>query len=184
VALGLLFVRLRPAIGPARGGRYWAWGLIELGALAALWATLHFCPWSYGTGGGVSFATRMLTWQGYYLPAFACLVWVGALGRGPLSRVMSWSPLVYLGELSYGVYIFHWPVYELTRNLLGRWGIEMHPYNAAALSGAGTLLISALSYHFWETPIRHLVRGRPKAPVAEEPVGVVPPLPQPERRAA
>jgi peptidoglycan/LPS O-acetylase OafA/YrhL len=157
---------------------------VELGALAALWATLHFCPWSPGADGGPPFAIRMLTWQGYYLPAFALLVWVGALGRGPLSRVMSWSPLVYLGELSYGIYIFHWPMYDLIRPLLERCGIVTHAYNAAALSCAGTILISALSYHFWETPIRRLVRGRAPRPVAEETVGAAPPLPLPERRAA
>ena len=57
-------------------------------------------------------------------------------------------------------------------------------HELVALAFIATLAVSALSYHFWETPIRRLVRGRAARPVAEESVGAAGPLQQPERRAA
>jgi peptidoglycan/LPS O-acetylase OafA/YrhL len=186
VVLGVLFVRRRPEIGPARGARYWAWGLVELGALGALWATLHFCPINGAAGSAEKFRVQMLAGLGYYLPSFACLVWVGALGRGPLSRVLSWSPLVYLGELSYGVYIFHIPVFSWVAwgSVRARFDAMRYLHELVAFAFLATLAVSALSYHFWETPIRRLVRGRASRPVTEESVGAARPLPPPERRAA
>ncbi len=177
VALGVLFVRLAPAIGPARGGRYWLWGLAEVGALAGLWATLHFCPRSA--------ALNMLTGQGYYLPGFALIVWVGALGRGPLTRAASWAPLVYLGELSYGIYIFHAvailsvPMYYRPEGM----SVTNYVRVLLAIAAVVTLSASALSYHFWETPIRRWVRGRVSKPGAKEPPAATA-VPQPARRAA
>ena len=187
VVLGVAFVRVKPTVGPARGYRYWLWGLVEVGALAALWAGLHFCPIAPGVGGPQSFHTQMLTWQGYFLPFFAVLVWVGALGRGPLSRVMSWSPLVYLGELSYGIYIFHLPLVWLVRvhfPLDGLWMPAATMPAALACWAAVTLVVSALSYHLWETPVRRWLRRRPQQPVAEESRPPVIEFPQPDRRAA
>jgi peptidoglycan/LPS O-acetylase OafA/YrhL len=32
------------------------------------------------------------------------------LSVAPLARVLSWSPLVFLGEISYGIYLVHVPV--------------------------------------------------------------------------
>lgn len=180
VALGVLFVRRKPAVGPAPGRAYWAWGLVEVGALAALWAVLHFCPVSPGVNGAQTFAVQMLGWQGYFLPTFAALVWVGALGRGPVSRALSWSPLVYLGELSYGIYIFHIPVLRLVVTLFPQIGWEFAAWGRAVMTGGAVavLAVSALSFHFLETPIRRWVRGRPKpAPLVAE-------APRPVRRAA
>ena len=186
IALGVLFVRARPEIGPARGWRYGAWGAAEVGALAALWAALHFCPVSPGVYGSQTFHTQMLTWQGYFLPFFAAIVWVGALGRGPLSRVLSWSPLVYLGELSYGIYIFHLVViFTVTHSYSV--GLIVPPALAPAIWAwcAGiTLAVSVLSFHFWETPMRRWLRGRPRQPVADESRPPVVEFPQPDRRAA
>lgn len=178
VALGVLFVRLKPAVGAAEGRAYWLWGVAEVGALVALWVTVHFCPVWGATDGLATLRIQLLTAQGYYTPAFALVVWLGALGRGPVSRLLSWSPLVYLGELSYGVYIFHFPIMILTANQLIPFGAPLgaRVWEVMAVTGGATLALAALSFHFWEAPVRRWVRGRPKPVVAD----VVPPL----RRAA
>jgi peptidoglycan/LPS O-acetylase OafA/YrhL len=139
-----------------------------------------------GTGDAQTFHLVMRTWQGYYLPAFALLVWVGALGRGPLSRVLTCSPLVYLGELSYGIYIFHGPVLILiAKNFPATgWAAETHLYTVVGVSAVAILGVSALSFHLWETPIRRWVRGRPSRSTAEAPGTPAIVFTEPVRQAA
>lgn len=86
---------------------------------------------------------------------------------------MTQRPLVYVGKLSYGLYLFHWPIadaLEQKSGLSGWW-----------LAGV-TLLISfpiaVASYHLIETPIRHHGLGvlRPSflAPAAAAALAVAP----------
>lgn len=66
-----------------------------------------------------------------------------------LSRLLGWRPLVWLGKRSYSVYLWHWPVIDLTR-----------PRTDVPLSGTPllvsrmvlTLVLAELSYRFVERP--------------------------------
>ena len=51
-------------------------------------------------------------WLGIFALASAGLI-VGLQAPGPLRPVLSWRPLVLLGLVSYGAYLFHWPVFVL-----------------------------------------------------------------------
>ena len=82
----------------------------------------------------------------------AALVY-GALAGGTFARVLSLPPLRYLGQISYGVYLFHWPIFLATRDIA-------YADNRPALFLTRVVLtlgVAALSFHFVETPIR---RGR------------------------
>ena len=63
-------------------------------------------------------------------------------------RILTWSPLVALGNVSYGWYLWHWPliVFSLT----------LWPENTtyALLAGVLALIPTALSYRLIEQPIR------------------------------
>ena len=65
-------------------------------------------PWRGRRSGGPAY-------HGWF-PAFAvasAAVIVGLQAASPLRRLMSVAPLVLLGRISYGVYLYHWPVYTL-----------------------------------------------------------------------
>lgn len=97
--------------------------------------------------------------------AAGALVVAGVLERGPLTTVLSMRPLRHLGAISYGVYLWHWPVFVVldARTSLSGW-----PLLVAKL--AITLAISEASFHLLELPIRRgTLRGwrvRIAAPVA------------------
>jgi peptidoglycan/LPS O-acetylase OafA/YrhL len=72
-------------------------------------------------------------------------------GSAP-SRLLGAAPLRWLGVRSYGVYLWHWPVFLLV------WPQEMTLSLFAALV-AVSVAIAALSYRFLEEPVRRLGFG-------------------------
>jgi peptidoglycan/LPS O-acetylase OafA/YrhL len=78
------------------------------------------------------------------------------LSKNRLSALFSFKPLVWLGKYSYGIYVFHFPVYFLCRDYVGHFlGSPL----SAGLTGRLlvsvicvliTLTISVLSYHLFE----------------------------------
>ncbi|MDO8391698.1 MAG: acyltransferase [Actinomycetota bacterium] len=90
----------------------------------------------------------------------SCAVVVGAIAGGPLASALSWGPLVAIGKVSYGMYLFHWPLFLILtedRTGLGHW-----PLFAVRMAALGAL--SAVSFRLLERPVRtrHLFQ-RPAA---------------------
>jgi peptidoglycan/LPS O-acetylase OafA/YrhL/lysophospholipase L1-like esterase len=75
------------------------------------------------------------------------------LGAGLLGR---W-PLRWIGLRSYGIYLWHWPVFMVTRPELD---VLITGTPLLILRLAATLVLADLSYRFVETPIRRGVLGR------------------------
>ncbi|HJP98499.1 MAG TPA: acyltransferase family protein [Rhodanobacteraceae bacterium] len=69
------------------------------------------------------------------------------LGAG---RVLSWRPMQALGRVSYSWYLWHWPILLLGATLLD----TSNGWNRLLLVVV-SLAIAAISYHLFETPIRH-----------------------------
>lgn len=78
-------------------------------------------------------------------PQLMALCWVvlviAAVRDGRPARFMSWAPLRWLGLRSYAIYLFHWPVIELT---------DWHPVVVIAV----TLGLAEASFHLLEMPVR------------------------------
>ena len=70
--------------------------------------------------------------------------------RGPLGRLLSLSPLRGLGRISYGVYLWHWPVYLVLTPVRTGW----HGYGLLAVQVAVTLALAIASYYVIENPVR------------------------------
>lgn len=88
-------------------------------------------------------------------PQLMALCWVvlvvAAIRDGVASRIMSTGVLVWLGTRSYAVYLFHWPLLELT---------DWPPLAVVA----ATLFAAEVSYRLVEMPVR-LGSGRAALPV-------------------
>jgi peptidoglycan/LPS O-acetylase OafA/YrhL len=83
-------------------------------------------------------------------PFFAWLVLHAAHGLpGLLGRVLSSHPLGYVGQISYGVYVFHAFALVLDRVGLAAWP----PLARLPVYALFTLAVSALSWRFFEAPI-------------------------------
>jgi peptidoglycan/LPS O-acetylase OafA/YrhL len=62
------------------------------------------------------------------------------LSRSRITWLLSLRPIVYLGKISYSVYLWHWPIWVFTKSPIG--------------TVVASLLIGSLSYELIETPIR------------------------------
>jgi len=87
----------------------------------------------------------------------AVLVVVSAADdRSTTARLLSWEPLRRIGLVSYGLYLWHWPVYvALTPDRVGATGPAL-----LVLRLAVTGLLAAGSYVLVERPVRAGVLGR------------------------
>jgi peptidoglycan/LPS O-acetylase OafA/YrhL len=72
------------------------------------------------------------------------------------ARLLGLAPLVWLGRISYGVYLWHWPLFSYVT--ADATGLSRWPLLAVRL--AGTLLLAVVSYHLVEQPIRRGILGR------------------------
>jgi peptidoglycan/LPS O-acetylase OafA/YrhL len=81
------------------------------------------------------------------------------LGAVQGSRVLAWRPLVYLGRISYGLYLFHWPIALLVRDP-SDWP------RALVMTLAGGILLASASYYTVERIFR--VPRRPVLTLAHE----------------
>ncbi|MBJ6984198.1 acyltransferase family protein [Luteimonas sp. MC1750] len=91
-----------------------------------------------------------------FLAASACTAMLIIVASHPalsLGRWLDAGPMRWLGNRSYGIYLWHWPIFMLTRP-----GIDLPGWNdqgVLALRLVLTLGVAALSYRFVEMPIRN-----------------------------
>lgn len=68
-----------------------------------------------------------------------------------LARILSLRPMTYVGDISYSLYLWHWPVIVFYVFLLGRAPGFYHGAVILAIS----MILAVLSYKFIEQPLRH-----------------------------
>lgn len=81
---------------------------------------------------------------------FSIAAIVACLMPGPFGALLDAQPLRWIGERSYGIYLWHWPVFMLTRPGVDV-ALEQGP--AFVLRCALTFALAAASYRFIEAPI-------------------------------
>ena len=151
-AAAALLVRDWPALARygaqirSRWGRVIAQILPVIG-LAMLGVVAHFA-----TGSAPEFRRGLLI-----VVAVAAVFIVAPVAleqRGLVARVLAFPPLVWLGVISYGVYLWHWPIFlALNGERTGLTGMSLF-----ALRVVATVTVSAMSWWLIEQPIK---RWRP-----------------------
>lgn len=115
---------------------------------AAAWFGLSLIVWSVLV---YSWLTPFPGLRGLAPCAGAALViWSGSGGDTAVKRLLSLRPVVFLGLISYSLYLWHWPILSLARY----WAVRelSHPETVALLAGSAGL--AALSWRFIERPLR------------------------------
>lgn len=115
-------------------------GTAALIGILVLFVTLRdYQPWLYRGG--------------FLLAALVGALLVAAVSHPGtrLGQVLGWEPLRWLGARSYGIYLWHWPIMQLTRP-----GVDISlPGPLLVLAqAAATVGAAALSYRYVEMPIR------------------------------
>ncbi|MFK4494674.1 peptidoglycan/LPS O-acetylase OafA/YrhL [Dermacoccus sp. GAS27A] len=131
--------RSRLTFAPATT-RMTAAGVAALVAVVAVMTQLDFLSMGFYRWGGFLVFSLVV----------AALVWI-VVHDGPLARALSWRPLRYVGDRSYGLYLWHWPLVTLpfvTDAMASSWLLP-----AIGVSVA-TFVLAELSYRYVEMPVR------------------------------
>ena len=100
-----------------------------------------------------------------YALVFAWLIARVADGfRGAVGRVLAWRPIVYLGTISYGLYVVHTLVYPIAIARVRVWPVpsvmSILPLRLVVLF-VSTAAVASLSWWLYERPINRLKRFFP-----------------------
>lgn len=143
-------------------------GTLRRLSLACVLIGAGLCAGLIAKSGGVNVYGNPRAWARlahnvYFLPGMAAL-FCGALGlalHGPrrFIEILEFRPLVRVGKVSYGLYLYHLPLLDLMRWLGKKAGTADNVYAAWAfvvLDLASFFLVAELSWRFIESPILKL----------------------------
>jgi peptidoglycan/LPS O-acetylase OafA/YrhL len=92
--------------------------------------------------------------NGFLAIVFCPIILLLAISKNWITNILKLKPLVYLGDISYGIYILQVPIYYYFASIFKYLNIK--PYFICYLGVL--LLLSSLSYSFIEKPIRNRIK--------------------------
>ncbi|MDX6225041.1 MAG: hypothetical protein QOE64_1417 [Frankiales bacterium] len=142
--VGVLLAVALFGLQKARGaGLTWtAVSILGLGSLVVCF-NRYFDQASYYYKGGALLAALFTA---------ALIAGVERAPTGPVARLLSIAPVAWLGRISYGVYLWHWPILLWLHLPDDATGAEKRVLTVARI--ALTLAVSAASFYLLERPIR------------------------------
>lgn len=140
--LAILLIGVRPPAAHARFA-FALGGAIAAGIFCAAY-------WNRQTATAYDPSMRSI---GYSAVDFACaslLCWILLSPASKLTGMLRLRPLVYTGQVAYGLYLLHEPASWAARRLLG--GIEAHSALSVPITFTASFAAAALSWRFFEAP--------------------------------
>jgi peptidoglycan/LPS O-acetylase OafA/YrhL len=125
--------------------RYWAAAVLLLVTFVTL---VEDGPRAFGPG-------RLLM---LIVAACMVLVVIAALSDTPIRRALRVRPLVVLGQMSYGIYLWHIALFAATAGAMRHLHLSANPVARATVSLALTLVVATVSYRWVERPLRTRIR--------------------------
>ncbi len=134
------------------------------GCLLAIWVHHHGLPrspvWRWVGIGATALAFVLFTFVHELdawvlmggLSAFSLVtvaMIIGASVEGPMRQALAWRPLVYLGLISYPVYLVHWPV----ALIMSPDRLDMHGWPLIGLRWVVSIAVSVAIYKLLERPL-------------------------------
>ncbi|MCF8384021.1 MAG: acyltransferase [Chlorobium sp.] len=102
----------------------------------------------------IAFYTEATPFPGFYaIPPVlgtALIIHSGSSGPSLTNKILGWKPLVFIGLISYSLYLWHWPIIVFRKYVLLR---TLNPMEIVLII-AITFFISILSWKFIEQPFR------------------------------
>lgn len=84
----------------------------------------------------------------------AVIIFAGAVSNNIISSILSFRPFVFVGLVSFSLYLWHWPILAFYRYAYGQ------PVGLGYVICAGLLVVATLaSYYLVEVPFRRPVKG-------------------------
>jgi peptidoglycan/LPS O-acetylase OafA/YrhL len=154
-----LAVLVRSGIDPKRLAAWAIWvaalsgaiilALVQVSGVSSFW---HPSGWATEPRNLPLFTLIALFW--------ASIISISALGSSILSPLLRLRPIRQIGKVSYGLYMYHFPVYVLVDmflpRLLGSGGQQLVGMATPATKVGVTLVLALLSWHLLEEPILRL----------------------------
>lgn len=105
-------------------------------------------------------ALTYFDWQSIPLFVLVMAILIATLAQDAdyLAKLLSHPVPVYLGEISYSLYMVHWPVRVVLREAFSALPASLHPLIIIAGYSVTTLVVAAVVYHLVEVPGRKLIR--------------------------
>lgn len=156
-ALDALGIGALMALHEGRGGQAPRWSVIFAGIVLAPVLTTLLLP---GT------AEAWYVWGEFLMALPMALLVLGASRGFPgwFGAILQSRPLMYIGKISYGIYLYHLAILILFENLSGKFDLNLPltrgPLLFVVLS-AVTILVASTSWYLLEQPINRLKERLP-----------------------
>ncbi|WP_081663349.1 acyltransferase family protein [Flavobacterium subsaxonicum] len=103
--------------------------------------------------------------NGFLALVFAPLIVVIAQNTGLITKLFCKKPLVFLGEISYAIYVLQIPVFETGTKLMEKFGITTNPSAIFCINFIILLVASAICHIYIELPLRNRIKNIRLKPV-------------------
>jgi len=135
-------------------------------------------------------ALHCLFWDFLVVPLMAALVLATASNRGHVCGLLECRPLRFLGEISFSIYLVHWPVFLSFALVVARVHGSVLTKTPSLLESLVLMLLALplvlwfaqLTYRYFELPMRHWLTARLTRLFDRAPVSV--PVPAREREGS